>query len=693
MNHYKILTQHNPWLIIFCIVAGLGYAYLLYQKKSPWSKNINLVLAALRGTLVALLAFLLLGPLIKYFKNYAEKPAVVIAVDNSQSISLSENNDRLNAFRQNLEQTRSKLAEASIESSIQTFDHTALDTSKDSLLFHYPSSNLSRLLLDIQSNYENRNLAGVILVSDGIYNQGASPDFARYNFPLYTAGLGDTVPKVDLNLKALSYNKLSYKNNKFPIQAEIHNKGFAGQTTQIVLKQGSKIIETKTLAFKSQEEINTVEFYTSSSETGMQHYVVEIKPLREEFTLRNNSAHAYIDVIENKEKILLIAAAPHPDIKALRAAIEQKENYEFHLHIPGFNEFKNDRYDLVILHQLPDVSGTARAVLEKLQKDESTSILYILGPQTNLNTFNSQNKVLSIASRQGQRDFVTTSFNTSFDRFSIDKEEQAAFGLYPPVPVPYGDYSLKGSADVLMYQKIGNVVSSRPLLVSSTDRKQAVLAGEGIWQWRQHEFLETNDSKSFDRFFGNLVQYLSSKEDKRKFRVYPVSNEMLISESVLFETELYNDLYENVYGQKIDLKITNEEGVSTTYAYANSEHNSRFEVKGLPQGVYRYTATTQAGSKTEKSEGRFTIKEIMLEALQTTADHELLRQLAHKNKGAFVAATSLPLLADSIIASKPKNILHTNEELIELISMPWLFFLLLALASVEWFVRKYNGGY
>ena len=689
---YKLLTQHSLWYISFCLLAGLGYAYLLYQKKSTWNKNTNYFLASLRFLLVTLLAFLLLGPLIKYFKNYAEKPTIVLAIDNSQSIALTSTPEKIATLKTNLLSLKEKLENASIEVSIQTFDNIEKTDKLKELNFDNTSSNLSGLLNDIQSNYENRNLAGVVLVSDGIYNQGAAPNFTQYNFPIHTAGIGDTVPKIDLNLKTVVYNKLSYKNNKFPLVAEIHNKGFVGQATQVNLKQGTKTLESKTISFRTDNEINKVEFYTSSSEIGMQHYVIEVVPLKGEFTLRNNLVHAYIDIIENKEKILLIAASPHPDIKAIRAAIEKKENYEFSLYIPGITQYKEGKYDLYILHQLPDYAGISKNILDKIIKEDN-SVLFIVGNQTDITQFNTSNKVVTIISRQGQKDLVIPSYNNGFDRFITEQEDQTVINNYPPLMVPYGEYNLKETSDVLMYQKIGNTISSRPLILASADRKQAVIAGEGLWQWRQYEYLETQDNKVFDKFIGNLVQYLSAKEDKRKFRVYPTSNEFLITDQVFFETEIYNDLFEKVYGQKIELKISDEEGKVTSYSFANGESNSRFEIKGLKQGVYKYTASTELGGKQEKSEGRFTIKELMLEALSTTADYELLRQLSAKNNGRFVPATNLDQLAESIIARQPKTILHTNEELVELVSIPWLFFLFLALASTEWFLRKYKGGY
>ena len=46
-----------------------------------------------------------------------------------------------------------------------------------------------------------------------------------------------------------------------------------------------------------------------------------------EFSNRNNRQDVYVEVIDGKEKILLLALAPHPDVKALKSIIEKNENY------------------------------------------------------------------------------------------------------------------------------------------------------------------------------------------------------------------------------------------------------------------------------------------------------------------------------------------------------------------------------
>lgn len=693
MDKFKIYTEYSAWFIILCIGMGLVYAFVLYQKKSPWSKRINQLLFGLRFTLVTILCFLLIGPLIKYIKNYIEKPTIVLAIDNSQSIQYGSDTSEVSKLNNSLLELTKDFEKEDIKVNVQLLNKVGTPEDLKNINYNNNTTNLSGLLKDIQSNFENRNLAGVVLVSDGIYNQGVSPHYNQYNFPLFTIALGDTIPKKDINLKSVIYNKISYQGNKFPIVAEIDNHGFKNQPINVLLKQGGKVLNKKTFT-TSQNGITEIEFLQSSESKGLQHYVIEVEAVKGEFTLKNNVAHAYVDVIEGKESILIIALTPHPDIKAIKSALEFKENYEVEVFVPGLSEFKERKYDLVIFHQIPDLAGAGRNFLDKYLKDE-TSVLFIAGNQTHHGVLNNINNLIKINARRGQFDNVFPIFNSNFNKFKIDPEEQSIINSYPPIPVPFADFELKENSDVILYQKIGSVLSNKPLLVvnNNNNKKTGILLGEGIWEWRLTEFNINKNTQVFDKFISNLVQYLSSKEDKRKFRVYPIQNEFFLSDKILFETETYNDVYEKIYGQKIDLKITNENKVSTAYSFTNSENNSRFELKGLTPGIYKYSATCQLSGRLEKSEGEFTIKELLLEAINTTADHQTLRLLSEQTQGRFYYPNQIDQLREYIKTNSAKSIIHSNEEFVEMINLAWLFFLLLTLVSTEWFIRRYNGGY
>jgi hypothetical protein len=71
--------------------------------------------------------------------------------------------------------------------------------------------------------------------------------------------------------------------------------------------------------------------------------------------------------------------------------------------------------------------------------------------------------------------------------------------------------------------------------------KTAILTGEGIWRWRLEDFEKNENHDAVDELIGKSVQYLSAKDDKRKFRAYPAKNRFAENERITLNAELYND--------------------------------------------------------------------------------------------------------------------------------------------------------
>ncbi len=696
MTSLKLIWQASPWYLILCVLVSAMVSHLLYSPKSSWSRNINYSLATIRFVVCLILTILLLAPLLKIFKNYFEKPIIVLAIDNSQSISSPKNTAYIANTKVQLSQLASTLGKLTVDLKVASLNGSKVSSDIESLKFDQPTTNLSQLLQGIQSDFTNKNVQAIVLASDGIYNQGIDPSYSTPSVPIYTIGLGDTVPQKDIRIKSLSYNKITYIGNKFPIVAELFQYGFLGKKINITISQNKKILDSKTIQPNNAKGSYQVEFLLDAATKGLQHYQITALYQEEEFAKDNNMAHAYLEVLDNKEKILIVAASPHPDIKALCSALEKKDNYETSLYISGIGTYVDAKYDLVIFYQVPNVISFNKEILAKLIQKE-TPALYVVGNQSNLHDFNTINKQLSINARFGQTDNVTTAFNEQFQQFSMTDDDKKTIASYPPMMVPYGNFNMpaNGNSGVILYQKIGNTISSKPLftIANVNGKKTGAIFGEGFWQWRLYEMMETTDSKTFDKLISNMVQLVSSKDDKRKFRCYPTTNEFSTYESVFFETEIYNDLYEKTYNHKIDLKITDENNRVVPYSFVTTQQSPRFEIKGLQQGIYKYEATTLLSGKVEKSKGEFTIQAYNLEALNNTADHEMLKNLAAKSGGTYFHQTNMEQLANNLKTKDLKSLMYTTEELSDLVNLPWIFFMILAMVSLEWFVRKYKGSY
>ena len=685
----RLIFEYSPLYFLLCLALGAGYAYLLYSAKFTWGKNWNRILFALRLILVTSLLVLLLGPILKLTENIFEQPAYVFVIDNSQSIKETVNTSALLAGLQAVSK--------SIENKNNDVEWGDLDGIADTIHFDKSSSDLASGLRETINRYEGKNLAGVILVSDGIYNDGLSPLYLPLRIPVYTVGVGDTTERADVALRNVTYNRIVYQGNKFPLRAEVGITGLSDQEIVVSVDQQGKTVQQQKKN-SGTRGFHDFDFQLDAGTQGMQRFEIRVERVTRETNLKNNRASAFVEVVEGKKKILLIAPAPHPDIKALRTVIEKNSNYGLEVHIPGVinanPEFlQPGNVDLLIALHSPDQEGRTTALLNTFLKEKS-SVLVIVGQKTLLRSLPASGLPVTFDG-SGQRDEVQPVLNPSFSDFGFSDGINTGISRYPPVTVPFGKFSYPVTAKVILYQRIGNLVTDRPLLytVESDQQKIAVLAGDGIWKWKINEYRETEKNIAFDELFSKLIQYLSTRDDRRKFRCFPLQHEFSSDGPVVIESQVYNDLFEPVYGNSVDFELRDEQGKVTPYQYVIGQGNSRYRIGGLKEGVYRYKASTTVKGSKEEVRGEFLVTEQNREAQNLTADFGLLRKLSENTGGKFFKQSEINGLKDALATTESKSLIHTDETFNPLINLKAVFFILLILVSLEWFLRKYFGSY
>jgi hypothetical protein len=679
----RLIFEYSPAFIILCVALGVGYAWLLYKTKHTWGKTTNRILFFVRALAVALAAFLLIGPILKLTTNQYEKPTIAVVIDSTQSITEVLGKEKQKAVLDNIATQTKNLENAGYQ-----VDYRSLGS---------VTSDIHGSLRSITSDYEGKNLAGIVLASDGVYNSGPSPLYTTLRIPVNTIGIGDTTQRVDLALKNVAFNKIAYQGNRFPVRAEVLVKGLANQDVRASVSMGGKVISTQNKNSGSKALIE-FDFLIDANEKGIQRLDVAIEPIKSEINQKNNRTAIYVEVVEGKKKILVISPSPHPDIKALRSAVEKNSNYEFHVHIPGVKEedqqvLAPDKVDLVIFSQALDPEGKTLSLVQKYQKTK-VGMLFMVGSKTNLRQFATINIPLTFENI-GQRDEVIPSFNTEFRDFTFNDDIAGKFSRYPPVSVPFGKFTYPQDAAILLYQRIGSVTTNRPLLLSwnGPQNRIVILLGDGIWKWRLNEYAETEKTEAFDEVFSKLIQYLSTADDRRKFRSFPIQNEFTDSEPVMFESQLYNDLFEPIYGNTVNIEIRNESGNVTKYSYATSASGSRYRIGGLKEGIYRYTASTETGTGKEQVSGEFLVTAQNIESQNLTADFDLLRKLSGESGGRFYNESNSSALISDLTQLKAKTLIHSEDSFHPMINLKAVFFLLLFLLSLEWFTRKFFGSY
>ncbi|MET4107198.1 VWA domain-containing protein [Hymenobacter sp. UYP22] len=688
-----MLLSASPWFIALCLLAGLGYAALLYSAKAPWSRSVNYALAAVRFAVVSFLCFLLLSPFLKSTTTTRQEPTLVLALDNSQSVGLFTPPAVLRQATQGLQQLAQELRGQGFNVETRTLSPTP-PARPDSVRFQVAATDVDGLLSGIAEGYEGRNLAGVVLLSDGLVNQGRAPQFADYPFPIYAVGVGDTIPKKDLSLPALTYNRVAFSGNQFPIEAEIGYDGYAGSTATVQVRENGRVLQTRQVRLPAGQRRVKTTFLLMAPAPGKRRYEVVVSQLPGEFTRLNNQKFAYLDVVKGKLRVLLAGAAPHPDLKALRAAIQQNDNFDLTTYLPGITPLKNQDFDVAILHQLPAQSGVGAEVLAQV-KARRVPALYVLGSQTNFGAYNALGTGLTVTPRGSQTDDVTPVPNASFARFSFEEDALRRFAAYPPAAVPFGDVRVGGGTEVALWQQVGRVKTQKPLLVfgGTPAQRQATLLTEGSWQWRLQEAVEHDDRpEAYDRLVLRTLQLLTQNANKKRLDVYPTQDAFDTQDDVTFGAETYNAIFERIYNQQITLTLTDEQQKNRTFTFANTEDGAPLHLGPLPAGLYRYTARATLGGQPQQVRGEVLVQAQQLEATQSKADHNLLAQVARRSGQRLYFPQQLQQLAQDIRKANYKPVLYEQEDLQDLINLKWLFFLLLGLLTVEWATRKYSGG-
>ena len=686
----RLIFDYSPLYFILCLLLGVGYAWLLYSARYSWSRTLNRVLFALRAVLATALFVLLLGPVLRQINNTFEKPTLVFLVDNSRSVRETADTARL---MNDLQATADAVRKRDWQ-----VEWSTLEGPDNSIRFDRGSSDLADALKQVTYRYEGKNLGAIVLVSDGIYNNGMSPLYQPIRVPVYTVGAGDTVQRADLVLKSVAYNRVVYQGNKFPIRAEVSVNGLPGQEITVsVLDRGNVVQQqTKNSGSKSFLEFD---FQLEAAKQGMQRLEVRVTRHARETNVDNNRGSAFVEVVEGKKRIVVLAAAPHPDIKAIRTVVEKNPNYEFLVHIPGVMELPAAsldprEIDLLIAHQSPDAGQRTTGLLTQWLKTRIPALV-IIGEQTQLRGLAAAGIPVEFEP-SAQRDEVQPVLNPNFQDFGFSAELGSVVARYPPVTVPFGKFSVPPGIKPVFFQQIGNLVTERSMLftMESEGRKLGVLIGDGAWKWRLNEFQETGKTAGFDEWLSRLIQYVSTQDDRRRFRAFPIQQEFSSDVPVVIESQVYNELFEPVYGQAVELEVTGESGKPGRYRYVTGPGaGSRYRIGNLSEGIYRFSASAEVSGKKETVRGEFLVVEQNAESRNLTADFGLLRKLAESTGAKFYRSDDVSRMTADLTAREAVSTIHTEENFNPLINLKLVFFLLLLLVSAEWFARKFAGAY
>lgn len=682
-------------LILFaCLALGAAYAWVLYGANKNLDQKLRNVLAAARTLVVATLAFLLFAPLVRRISHTPEKPVIVIANDNSISVkAIQPSGFDAKKYQQDLKQLADRLSE---KYEVKTYSFG--DSVKQGFSFtgNDQTSNGTALVSQLNDELLNRNVGAIIMASDGIFNRGGNPiyELNKIKAPVYTIAMGDTIPKRDVLIANVNYNNIVYLDNEFTLDVQVQAFESKGENVRLSVLENGKQVTEQSLSIGSASFVKDAQIKLKATKVGVHRYTVNVSEVKNEITIKNNSQTIFVEVIDGRQKVLLAAAGPHPDLATFKQAIELNKHYEVSTAIAEELESVDaSKYSLVILYQLPTANYSATSLINKL-KQQKVATWFVLGAQTNLQNFNQVQTQLNFARANGSLQEVFPYYENNFTAYNLNTDALKQLDGYDPLQIPFANLIIKGSYTAVLNQRIGKVNTQSPLLFFTEDngKKNGFLIGEGIWKWKLEEAKNENTYPLVAELISKTVQYLSVKDDKRKFKVYTNKSTFEENENIVLNATLYNDAFEPVNASEVKIQIKNSEGKAYNYTFSKVGNAYQLDAGALPQGNYTYIASTSLGDKKYTANGAFYVNAVITEYQQTTANHQLLNTMAQQTQGKmYMPANLLNIVDDLEKSGQVKTITYEDRRYEEMINLKWIFAIILVLLTTEWFFRKRNG--
>ncbi len=689
-----IIFQSNQtwlWLLLFGGIA-MFFSGLLYLRE----KNLNgpswlkLVLGVIRFFIFFILLTLFIEPFMVQNKVELEKPGLLILADNSASMLQHDDSVLVKSLSSKISDLEQK-----IQSNFKVFTHQFSSDIQDSLNlgFEGKSTNIYKTLSSVKQQYYQEPIAGMLLITDGISNDGYDPKHIaeQFKFPIFTLGVGDSIQYPDLKLDALRYNEYSFLGNDFPVSLVVNAKGLQGETCKLVLKNSKgEVVYNQNVAIDKPSFSKRIAFNLTSEKTGMQYYNLTLSPLNKERNTANNSEIFGVEVIDSRKKLLVLSDGPHPDIGAIKEVLEDNNDLEIVLKevVDKVESNELEMFDLVWIYQ-PSSSGLSRW-MGQIRKLEIPYIVQ-LGVKSDFNLINTNFPSLKVNLRKQVVEDFSYAPNSEFSYFKLGAESIGFLKDSPPLRFPLSRVQFTKEYSVLAFQNVEGIDTENPLICFSRDDeiKTAWIFGEGLWKWKMNDYRQNESFEHFSSLLDKMIQYLSVKKDRRRLRV-KIPKKIVGNRPVLLAASFYNESYDLDNSPEINFKLTDQNGKSYNFQFERGDEDYSMQFSGLPVGKYDYKISVETPGDFSQT-GTLLIIQNDLELLETKSNFSQLATLSSLNEGKFFYLADWAEMEAHFSSINSPKIRYDLKEKTLMQEMPWILYFVLGLLFIEWFFRKYFG--
>lgn len=730
-----------PGWLYACLL--LAVAFLLpslfrYSKvQGEATTRDRLLLTALRTAVIAVIVFSLFQPILVVPLSSDERSIVAILFDDSRSMRIE---DQDGSARRDVVTAQFSAGEGDLRAALsRRFDlqlyrfgaATERIESIEELSFAEGATDLGKALSQVRDELSGLPLAALVVVSDGAHNvaerlEAPLSKLRPGSAPVHTVGIGREAYRQDLEVGPVEVPATVLQDSNLVVSVPIRTRGFEDIRVPVIAEAGGQILDTSNIELSGDGTVRLVNLNLRFTEPGLRRLRVRI-PIQSGETVAENNQREFLLVVRDRaERILHFEGEPRFEVKFLRRALTDDPNleivslirtaenkfYRLGLDDPGelAEGFPSTRQELFKYRAL--ILGSVEAShfntdqLDMIAEfvSERGGGLLLLGGRRAFAEGGFQETALAEVSpmllepRRGPivplpANVRPTPAGREHPVTRLEKPGAIADGWssLPPLTVVNPIHRVKLGATPLLWA--AGPDNSEPLQILAVQRfgrgRVAAFSVRNSWQWKMHPDVDPDD-RTHELLWRQLLRWLvqltpdqleltspravapgevvSVSADLRDGAFAPQSNaepRLMIRSPSGSEQTLIMDPEPSAPGAYGSQFVAREEGL----------YELRTEVGGVDANVLLASRHIQSHPETREYHGA---------EMQSST----LRRIASQTGGKFYTPAQLDALPNDLVPSS-SGIITLNR--LELWNMPSLFFLVLALLSVEWFYRRWRA--
>jgi uncharacterized membrane protein len=588
------------------------------------------------------------------------------------------------------------------------------------------ASDLSRLEEVPRDRPEVR---AVLLFSDGRWGGGRDPlpSASRLGVPLYAFGAGraDTAP--DLLVEAVRAPHFAYKRTDVEVTVRVEKRRLEANTVTVEILQEGAPVTSGRLEFSTAAAAAETTLKFRPQKLGPQTYTVRVPAYEAETNRANNTRAFTLDVLRDRIRVLYICGQPGPHYNFLRYQLKANPSVELVsfvilrdpedvMSIPEqelalipfptqdilFEQLKS--FELVILEQFSFSNfGIAPQNLAALRDyvERGGGLLFLgnhhmLGPaspyrQTPLDDLL---PLRPDTVSSGAQRFVLQAYEPDHPVMALSDDPGESRRLWEQMP------ALEGNGSFLTQARPGSLVLAglnspegpRPVLAARKRGRGRVMAFLSLasWRWALVEAGRGHGTWAYQRFWGNVVRWMSASDDFRLVRLDVPRETVPVGSDILLRAFVRDENYRPLAAGQVLATVKGPEGSVWRKPLKPAAAGEYGEVLRLDHpGSYRVTAHAYVQQKNLGQDER--VLRVGLdweENRDTGTDFSFLEELAETSGGEF---SRLEDFSSSWLQKRLDSLAWTYTRAESLWNSGAVLASLVLLLFAEWIWRRRRG--